>query len=232
MCNIKILFILQILLFIKVNSSLIDDIDYELMAKERKKCIDPFLGSSEKSIDVDKCIAISPTLELTDINKGRCCKLSMTIDPFIRYKDNYNENWKQMIIKEFDLDEDITEEEIRSKYLPSKKESTCILLVDHVKDLMLYENSLRDLNGEVEYDCGNGEEIFKAKDYHPTNKDEIFDKEFIDCTSEFTGKDCNKRSMKLTSDDAQCCWCETIYLSDMMTTYKNLIIVDLLKLVI
>ena len=79
-------------------------------------------------------------------------------------------------------------------------------------DLMLYENSLMDVNREVEYDCGNGEEIFKAEDYHyhPTNKDEFYDKELIDSTE----KDCNKRSIKFTSDDAQCCWYEIIYLSE------------------
>ena len=129
------------------------------------------------------------------------------------YKSIYNENWKKMIIKEFDLDEDITEEEIRSKYLPSKKENTCYMFIDHIKDLMLYQLSVSAVNGEAEYDCGNGKEIFKAKNYHPTNKDEILDKDFVDCRSEYIEKDCNKRGMKLSSDDAQCCWCKLIHFS-------------------
>lgn len=220
MRNIEILFILQILLFIKVNSSLIEDIDQELLWKENSKCMDPFNKSSE--IDVDKCVAISPTLNLIGKNKGKCCKISMTIDPLLNYKDFYSENWKQEIIKEFNLDEDITEEEIRSKYLPSKKENRCYMSIDYVKDLMLYDISLRTVNKEVKYDCGNGEEIFKVKDYHPTNEDEIFDKEFIDCTSEFIEKDCNKRSMKLTSDDLQCCWCEKTYLSESIYDIQTL----------
>ena len=69
----------------------------------------------------------------------------------------YGENWKKIIIKEFDLDENITEEEIRSKYLPSKKVSNCDLTIDIVRDLMLYRYSILDINREVKYDCGNGE---------------------------------------------------------------------------
>ena len=90
-----------------------------------------------------------------------------------------------MIIKKFDLDENITEEEIRSKYLPSKKQNTCSLIIDLIKDIIMYGNSLLDINKEIEYDCGNGKEIFKAKDYHPTNEDEIYQKDDIDCNSEF-----------------------------------------------
>ena len=210
MPNIKILFIFQLLFYIKVNSSLFDDLDQVLIEEERPKCMEPFDPSSEKP---DKCFAITPSLELTGKNKGKCCKVSLSYDPFIYYENIYRENWKQKIINEFELDEDITEEEIRSKYLPSKKETGCMIFIDHVKDLMLYEMSLMDVNGQIEYDCGNGEEIFKGKDYHPTNEDEIFDKDFIDCSREYTEKNCNKRGMKFSFDDAQCCWCKHIYFS-------------------
>ena len=69
-----------------------------------------------------------------------------------------------------------------------------------------------DINGEVKYDCGTGEVIFSAKDYKPTDEDELIDKDYIDCYTEFTEKSCNKRSLKLSSDDSQCCWCEKVSL--------------------
>ena len=206
MRNIKILFILQLLVFIKVNSSL--DIDGPSINKERQKCMEPFYQLSEDSeIDTDKCLAISSSLELAGKNKGKCCKINIDHDPLYTYQQRYGENWKKTIIKEFDLDENITEEEIRSKYLPSKKQSSCILTLDLVRDLSLYQYSFIDINREVKYDCGNGEEIFKAKDYHPTNEDEILEKDIMDCYLEFTEKNCNKRGMKVFSDKVSCCWC-------------------------
>ena len=208
MKDIKILFILQVLVFIKVNSSLFDEIDSELYERENKKCMIAFYPPSE---DDDKCVGTSLSSELTGKNKGKCCKISIDFDPFIDYKERYKGNWKEVIIKELDLDENITEEEIRNKYFPTQKDNSCFLFPDIIKDLLLYQYSLWDINGEVEYNCGNGKEIFKAKDYHPTNEKEIFEKEFMDCDSEFTEKNCHKRCMKLFSDDVQCCWCESNY---------------------
>ena len=79
---------------------------------------------------------------------------------------------------------------------------------------MFYQMSLLDVNGEVKYDCGTGEKSFTAKNYHPTDKDELLDKDYIDCMSEYTEKNCNKRSTKLSSDDSQCCWCEKLGLGE------------------
>ena len=89
-----------------------------------------------------------------------------------------------------------------------------------------------DINGEVKYDCGTGEVIFSAKDYKPTDEDELIDKDYIDCYTEFTEKSCNKRSMKLSSDDSQCCWCETIYLQgeEKEEYRKELEVLELVKL--
>ena len=212
MQNTIILFILQFLLFIQVNSSVGEDIDSDLFNKELSKCLIPFFGNS--TIDVDKCTAISSSLEsleLGEMYKGKCCKISISVDTYF-YKRAYGENWEEMIKKEFGIEEDITEEEIRSKYLPPKNQETCFLLLDSLKGTSLYQMSLMDSNGKAKYDCGNGEEIFTAKDYHPTDEDELIDKESIDCYNEFTEKSCIKRSTKLSSDDNQCCWCEKVYL--------------------
>ena len=205
MLNTRILFILQILLFIKSNSTLIEDTNLDFFYEELS-CQMPFA----KKIEVDECTANSPSLELDESYKGQCCKISMSIDSLLDYKNKYNENWKNKIIKEFDLDEDITEEEIRNKYLPPINDEFCSLLLDSLKDVRLYQMALKDVNGEVKYDCGKGEETFKAKNYHPTDEDELIDKDYIDCMSEYTEKGCIKRSMKLSLDDSQCCWCEVV----------------------
>ena len=138
MLNLKILFILQLLLFIKVNSSLSEDIDTDLFSQELSKCISPFFINPENSgIDVDKCTAISPSkefLEFGEMYKGRCCKMTISVDTLLNYKKMYNENWKKKIINQFDLDEDITEEEIRNKYLPPKDQESCLLLLDSFKN--------------------------------------------------------------------------------------------------
>ena len=86
MRNIKILFILQLLAFIKVNSSLFDDLDMDLIGKEGQKCMKPFGPFEESEIDTDKCVAISPSLELAGKNIGKCCKISIAQDRFIFIK--------------------------------------------------------------------------------------------------------------------------------------------------
>ena len=47
--------------------------------------------------------------------------MTISVDTLLNYKKMYNENWKKKIINQFDLDEDITEEEIRNKYLQHSK---------------------------------------------------------------------------------------------------------------
>ena len=210
MLNIKILIILQLFLFIQVNSTIAEEIDTELMDKEYVKCAAPFEGKIK--IEADKCAAISPSLELSGIHKGKCCKLAMSYDNLLQYQKMYNENWKKMAIKQLGLDEDVTEEEIKSKYLIPQDIEFCFLIVDSIKDLMLYQLSTEADNKEVKYDCGTGEKTFAAKNYHPTDEDALLDKDSIDCSLEYTEKNCNKKSMKLSSDDSQCCWCEKIML--------------------
>ena len=69
MQNTIILFILQFLLFIQVNSSVSENIDRDLFNKELSKCLIPFLNSENSSIDVDKCTAISPSLESLELGE-------------------------------------------------------------------------------------------------------------------------------------------------------------------
>ena len=111
------------------------------------------------------------------------------------------------------LDENITEEELRNKYLLPKDMNLCGIMVKSVSNLELYQLSSLSVDGSAKFDCGEGEKTFNSKEYYPTDKDEIFDKDMIDCELEFSEKNCNKRGMRLSSDNAQCCWCEKITLS-------------------
>ena len=59
----------------------------------------------------------------------------------------------------------------------------------------------------------------------------------MDCLSERTEKSCNKRSIKLSSDDSQCCWYDKIYFSEYedreentLNTCNSFIISDMKKL--
>ena len=164
-------------------------------------------------INVDECIKISPFLNLTGINEGQCCKISFSMDTLLKYKLRFWEDWKKRAIEYFKLDENITEEELRNKYFLPEDNNFCGLMIKIIGNLQLYQLSSLSVDGSAKFDCGEGEKIFKSKEYYPTDKDEIFDKDMIDCGLEFSEKNCNKRGIRLSSDDAQCCWCEKIALS-------------------
>ena len=205
------IFILQLILFVQIHSSLVHKLDQELIEVEAAKCHS--IQSKDDNINVDECVKISSSLQLTGINDGQCCKISASMDTLLQYKINYGENWKKRIIEILKLDENITEEELRNKYFLPKDRNLCAIMIKSIFNFQLYQQSSLSVDGSAKFDCGEGEKIFKSKEYYPTDKDEIFDKDMIDCGLEFSEKNCNKRGIRLSSDDAQCCWCEKIALS-------------------
>ena len=100
-----------------------EKLDQKLIDKEAAKCQN--INSKDNNITVDKCIKISPFLNLTGINEGQCCKISLSMDTLIQYKINYGENWKKRIIENLKLDENITEEELRNKYFLPEDMNLC-----------------------------------------------------------------------------------------------------------
>jgi len=87
-------------------------------------------------------------------------------------------------------------------------------LLKDANTILLYIFSLSTIDGIFDYDCGEGKKIFNNKEYHPTSKEDILDKELIDSLIlSYTEKDCLKRGTKLSDDNYQICWCENVILS-------------------
>ena len=204
------IFILQLILLVQIYSSLLEKFDQKLIEAEGAKCQKI---SKDDNINVDECVKISSSLQLTGINEGQCCKISVSMDTLLQYKLRFAEDWKKRAIEKFKLDENITEEELRNKYFLPEDLNLCRVMIKRAGNLQLYQLSSLSVDGSAKFDCGEGEKIFKSKEYYPTDKEEIFGKDMMDCLSEFSEKNCNKRGIRLSSDDAQCCWCKEIALS-------------------
>jgi len=172
-----------------------------------------FLGEAT----TEACTAVTPTLESTGDYEGKCCKINFVNDPLLTYKRAFGDDWKAKICEQFELDEDLTEDEIREKLKIEQK--ICSILTKIGKNLALYNFALASLDGEVKYDCGDGEETFNSKDFIPKTDFEKKNKDMADCGVASDEKSCNKKSSKLVTDDAQCCWCETSSIGDLAQNF-------------
>ena len=95
-----------------------------------------------------------------------------------------------------------------------KTSNECLYFQKGQDNISLYEYSLVTIDGIVKYNCGEGPKIFNKKDFNPTNKEEILNKQLMDSfILSYTEKDCLKKGTKLSDDDYQTCWCEMISLS-------------------
>ena len=104
-----------------------------------------------------------------------------------------------------------------------EERNNCQYVMKGSNNILLYEASLTTIDGIVKYDCGEGQKIFNKKEFHPTNKEEILDKQLIDSFSlSFTEKDCLKSGTKLSDDNYQICWCEKVLLSSEGINKKKL----------
>ena len=209
---LKLEFLIPFIFFIQVVPNFLDIMENEALGNEFGKCIDAMALLSQKE-SADKCVARSSLLPKGD-NGAKCCFFSFKTDPVIDYKKKYGKNWKKIVAQSKGYDLNISEEEIRKKLIENIKEgSLCHLSPNSSNFTFLYLYSLGSLDGTVKYDCGEGQKIFNRKEYHPTTKDQIIDKELLDSALLYSEKDCLKRGTKLSGDDYQLCWCEKIPLS-------------------
>jgi hypothetical protein len=184
----------------------------EIFETEFVKCND-FMSLLYKMENANKCVARSSFLQKGD-NGAKCCFYSFKTDPIIDYKKKYGKNWKKIVAQSKGYDLNISEKEIRQKLIENIKDgSLCQLTPDSSNTTFLYLYSLGSLNGTVKYNCGEGIKIFNRKEYHPTTRDQIIDKELLESVLSYSEKDCLKRGTKLSGDDYQLCWCEKIPLS-------------------
>ena len=178
----------------------------DTLSKDIQKCMQPvFTGK----VTTEACNEMTESLESTGDFEGKCCKMTLNIDALVGYKRMFGEDWKSKICEEFDLDEDLSEDEIREKLALKNEQNICSVITKIGKNVGLYTVSLQSIDGEVKYDCGDGEETFNSKDFVPTTDFEKTRKDMADCGVPSDEKSCSKKSGKLLTDDAQCCWCDT-----------------------
>lgn len=160
----------------------------------------------------EKCISITPSLESTGSFKGKCCRVTRIYNPLYAYKKLYGDDWKKIVCKANKLDTNLTENEILNK-LTFKKSSFCTHFINNEINIQLYSLSLETVDGNIIYNCGDGEQYFNCKTFVPSNDYEKKSKDMLDCGNEFDEKTCYKTASKLKTNDVQCCWCETTKLS-------------------
>ena len=73
------------------------------------------------AVTTEACTEVITILESTGDYEGQCCRLTFLNDALLAYKRMFGEDWKAKLIEQYELDEDITEDEIREK-LGLKKE--------------------------------------------------------------------------------------------------------------
>ena len=116
---------------------------------------------------------------------------SFKVDPIEDYKKKYRENWKKIVSQINGYELNISEEEIRNKLIQNvKEENICQLIMKSSINSFLYLFSYFIIDGVVKYNCDEGQNIFKKKEFLPINKDKIIDKELVETRFIYTKKDC------------------------------------------
>ena len=170
-------------------------------------------ASSSYSTTTEECTAITPTLIGTGDFESQCCRLTVTIDPFERFKSKYGENWKQKYMEILGINEEQLEKEIDKRYSSAEKISFCNALIKKFKNVDLYRISFGAYNGEISYNCGDEEKTFKPKDFYPITEEEKVYKDEIDCNVQEDEKQCINKAYKLSSYNSQSCWCKQQFIS-------------------
>ena len=187
-----------------------------LVQEDYGRCMQTnFMGE----VTTEACTKVTETLESTGDYEGQCCRLTFLSDALLAYKRMFGDDWKAKIIEQYELDEDITDDEIREKLGLKNEQNICNFLPKIGKNVGLYTMAISSLDGEVKYDCGDGEETFNSKDFIPETDFEKKNKDMADCGTASDEKSCNKKSSKLITNDAQCCWCEGSSVGDMAPNF-------------
>ena len=90
---------------------------------------------------------------------------------------------KKRTFKNIWICENLPEEEIREKYFKIIKKNFCLLMTEDedFNNYNLYANVINIIDGEVTYDCGDGEKSFDPKKYSPQKQQYKVLKEKLDC---------------------------------------------------
>ena len=118
MVNIKLK--LFIVLFLEINLSMCVDL-FDLVDRDDfKKCneIEDEITSTPTNI----CFSVNSSLKLKE---DHCCRITMNFDPLQELKSKYPEDWKKRASQKYRFDENLSEEEIRQKYVKIRKVNRC-----------------------------------------------------------------------------------------------------------
>lgn len=189
-----------------------------IYSQDVAKCNQPNYSGQ---VTTKNCISITPSLASTGSFEGQCCRVTYTNDALLSYKKVFGENWKETLCQMYGLDTDLSESEIINILSLGYEQNICTHFTYTGMNIALYSLSLSAVDGDVSYNCGDGEQKFNSKTFVPSNENEKISKDMADCGYEFTEKNCYKRANKLITDDIQCCWCETTNLSDAAYGYSN-----------
>ena len=210
---LKLKFLILFIVFIQVIPTYIDILEAKIFEDITDKKCSVSDGKFMRKENTAQCIERNPFLAKED-NGSKCCFLIGNPDPIVVLKKIYGENWKKIYAQKNGYDLNISEEEVRKKLKENMKMNTCQYFMKDQDYISLYEASLTTIDGIVKYDCGEGPKIFNKKEFNPTNKEEILNKQLVESFAlSYTEKDCLKRGTKLSDDDYQSCWCEIIPLS-------------------
>ena len=172
-------------------------------------------------VTLNQCTSITPSFEAGGDYKSECCKIIANWDILHSYKVQYHENWKKMVCQLFRVDESISEEELRNVVYSNQLKNQCEIYQIKSKSTTLYSDSLLTIDGKIQYNCGDGENTFYSEDFHPVSDVEILAKDIIDCNVQYLEKSCYKQGNKNSSGLSQCCWCETKYLTQELSSANS-----------
>ena len=211
---LKLKFLILFIFFIQVVPNFVDLYEKDLDGLLENKC-NQENGRFLKIETAAQCFERNSLLSKYD-NDSKCWFYISKIDPIAILKKFYGENWKKIFALKEGYDLNISEEEIRKKLSENSKVTTdCQYVIKGSNTTKLYAASVGSIDGIVKYDYGEGQKIFNRSEYHPTSKEEILDQQLIDSfLLSHAEKDCLKRGTKLSDDNYQLCWCESIKLSN------------------
>jgi hypothetical protein len=210
MANIKQILCLTLLLkifssenlnFSEKEKSLFDSEDIDKCFKYSEKI------QNMSPTTTNPCSSINSSLEL---KQSKCCRCTANYDPLKEMKRYFPENadWKKELSKIYGFDENLPEEEIKEKYFKIIKKNFCLLMTEDedFNNYNLYANVINFFEGNVTYDCGDGEKSFDPKKYSPQKQQYKLLKDKFDCQFQNNESSCHKTASKFMSDDMLACW--------------------------
>ena len=108
----------------------------------------------------------------------------------------------------YNFDENISEEEIKEKYVKITNHSSCSILTDNedFNGIELYGMTKSGMNDMAFYDCGEGEKTFDGKKFSPKIPEIRIFRDAYDCFYQTTEESCYNIASKFITNEVIACW--------------------------